>query len=117
MAAPCVYTAMLPGIAPSVIGTASSVTLCNSINNSIKFDPHQQVRFVYKIPRTSDISQIGGNELKGGWLPVNYAATAPTTTTSGVILFSSGSSGLPGPLTQVYGQVNIDYDVSFLIPE
>jgi hypothetical protein len=117
MAAPCIYACMAPGLSPASLGTTGTAASINSVANSVKLDPHQNWSFTYKIPKTSDISQVGGNELQGGWLPIAYGTTAPTTTVSGIIAFGMGSATFPAPLTTMFGQLDIIYDIDLMLPE
>jgi len=116
-ALPPIYASLQSGTSPFQLGTVSNTNGVNSPQNSVQIDPHMSTSFEYIIPNPSDISQISGNELQGGWIPVAYGISAPTTTTSGVIAFSSGDSTTPAPLTTTYGVVDIEYHVSFKLAE
>jgi len=105
------------GSSPFSLGTVANTSANNSIQNSVQFDPHFATSFTYKIPKPSDISQVGGNELAGGWIPVSYATGTPASTYSGVLSFSSGDGTLPAPLTTIFGVVDIEYEVDFKLAE
>jgi len=106
-----------PGTNPSSIGSSSADVLNNSVQNSAILDQHFPTQFTWKIANPSDISDVNGIELAGGWIPTAYVTTAALTTSNGIILFTSGTPGLPLAPTTVYGTLDITYDVSFKQPE
>jgi len=114
---PPIYASLQEGASPFNLGTTANTNGVNSIQNSVQIDPHFSTSFTYDIPHPTDISQISGNQLAGGWIPSVYGTGAPTTTTQGIIAFASGDGTLAAPLTTVYGAIDVEYSVSFKLAE
>jgi len=112
---PSMNIAYQPGNSPLLIGGSPATNAVSMVQNSTKFDPHFDFYLDYEIKRTSDISQVGGNELSGGWIPVAYASIAVTNTLSGIIITTCGDTNAPAPLTTAIGQYIVEYDVSWLM--
>jgi len=117
LALPPIYASLQEGASPFNLGTTANTNGVNSIQNSVQIDPHISTSFTYNIPHPTDISQISGNQLAGGWIPSVYGTGAPTTTTQGIIAFASGDGTLAAPLTTVYGAIDVEYSVSFKLAE
>jgi len=106
-----------PGTNPSSVGSPPADALNNSVQNSASLTLQFSTQFTYKVDKPSDISDVNGIELQGGWIPVAYVANAALTTSNGIVLITGGTVGLPLPLTTVFGVMDIIYDVSFKLPE
>jgi hypothetical protein len=117
VACPPAHVSYQPGTNPSSIGSTPADSLNNSVQNSACLDLHFSTQFTYKIDKPSDISDVNGIELEGGWIPVAYVANAALTTSNGIVIFTAGTTALPLPLTDVFGVIDIIYDVSFKLPE
>jgi hypothetical protein len=117
---PAWLVALLSTTTPANLGTTSSKATLTSISNAIKYDPHESASFTYRIPQATDIAQVGGNEIAGGWIPVNYALVPgnyPTTVTPGVVAFANGDSGIPLAPNTVSTEMFVNYNISFQLPE
>jgi hypothetical protein len=106
-----------PGTNPSTVGSVPADNFNNSVQNSACIDLHFSTQFTYRVDKPSDISDVNGIELQGGWIPVAYVANAALTTSNGIVIITAGTAGLPIPLTTVFGVLDIVYDVSFKLPE
>jgi hypothetical protein len=120
LAFPAWLVALLTTTTPANLGTSSSKATLTSIPNAVKYDPHDSASFTYRIPKATDIAQVGGNELAGGWIPVNYALVPgnyPTTVTPGIVAFANGDSGITIAPNTVSTEVYVNYNISFQLPE
>jgi len=106
---------MDPELTPNVFGATSAFAQLEAYSTLAIYDPHFSTCYRYLIPETTKFGNQNDNQIIGGWLPTTLylAGNQPTNATAGGIAFAMGDPGDPLIPNQIYGFINVTYEVLF----